>query len=157
MNQDNASDEYYMQIALHYAKQAFEEQEVPIGALIVSDKEEIIGYGSNKVERNKTQTAHAEMEALQKAALQKNNWRLENCRLYVTLEPCLMCMGALRLSRIKHVFFGAHSHLFGNHLDRDFFIPLYNKNISVIKGGINEEECAAILKKFFQNKRKKSE
>lgn len=157
MNQKDALGEHYMQIALMYAKQAFEEHEVPIGAIIVSETEEIIGYGYNKVEQNKTQTAHAEMEALQKAALQKNDWRLENCRLYVTLEPCLMCMGALRLSRIKHVFFGAHSHLFGNHLDRDFFIPLYNKNVSVIKGGINEQECATILKEFFQNKRKKSE
>ena len=146
-----------MQKALEYAQKAYQEQEVPIGAIVVSSEGIVLGCGYNKVEKRKTQTAHAEMEALQKAAIEKGDWRLENCLLYATLEPCSMCMGALRLSRIKTVVFGAYSNLFGCHLDRDSFVPLYNKDTPLLKGGVCQEECVSILKKFFTNKRNKSE
>lgn len=151
------TDDQYMEKALEYAQKAYDQQEVPIGALVVNNEGIIIGSGFNQVEKKKTQTAHAEMQAIQEASFQKGDWRLENCFLYVTLEPCAMCMGALRLSRVKGVIFGATSNLFGYHLDRDSFIPLYNKDKPFLKGGVCEQKSIDILKKFFANKRKKSE
>lgn len=149
-------DEWYMQQALLYAKQAADEGEVPIGAIIVDQEGDIIGIGYNQVEKRGTQTAHAEMLALQDAA-GKRGWRLENCLLYVTLEPCLMCNGAVRLSRLKGVVFGARSNLFGCHLDNDFFVPLYKKSMSFVKEGVCEQQCKEILKAFFKSRRKHGE
>ncbi len=147
-------DQQYMRIALDYARQAAREGEVPIGAVVVDPCGSIIGVGYNRVEQSITQTAHAEMIALAQAAQAYGDWRLENCLLYVTLEPCSMCSGAVRLSRLKGIVYGATSHLFGSHLDKDCFIPLYSNNAPFLKGGVCEKESVEILREFFQNKRK---
>ncbi len=150
---DRPSHEWYMQQALLYARRAAQEGEVPIGAVVVDETGAIIGTGYNQVEQKKTQIVHAEMLALQEAAMHKGDWRLENCFLYVTLEPCSMCNGAVRLSRLAGVVFGTRSNLFGCHLDRDSFVPLYNKDTSFFKEGVCEQECKDILKRFFKERR----
>jgi tRNA(adenine34) deaminase len=147
------SDEEYMHKALEYAQKAAEEGEVPIGALVVDSTGAIIGVGYNQVEQNHTQTAHAEMQALREAAVYRGDWRLENCFLYVTLEPCTMCNGAARLSRLEAIIFGAQSNLFGCHLDKDSFVPLYTSDTPFFKGGVCEKECIDILKMFFKRRR----
>ncbi len=151
------SDEAYMQKALECAKKAADEGEVPIGALVVDETGIVIGTGYNQVEQEHTQTAHAEMQALYEAAQNRGDWRLENCFLYVTLEPCTMCNGAARLSRLKAIIFGAQSNLFGCHLDRDSFVPLYTNDAPFFKGGVCEKECVDILKTFFKRRREQRE
>lgn len=146
-----------MQQALLQAEQAFLQDEVPIGALVVAPDGVILGVGFNTVEHNHTQTAHAELQALSQAAIAQKDWRLEGSTLFVTLEPCVMCVGAARLSRISRIVFGASSPLFGFRLDNDLGLWLYNKDSMIIQGGIEEEACSAVLKKFFQQKRKKGE
>lgn len=150
---ERLSHEWYMKQALLYARQAAAQGEVPIGAIVVDQQGQIIGTGYNQVEARKTQTVHAEMLALQEAAIHRGNWRLENCFLYVTLEPCSMCNGAVRLSRLAGVVFGTRSNLFGCHLDRDSFIPLYNNDTSFFKEGVCEQECKDLLKQFFKERR----
>jgi len=147
------SDEEYMCKALEHARQAAAENEVPIGAIVVDQHGQIIGAGYNQVEGCKTQTAHAEMRALYDAAQKLGDWRLENCTLYVTLEPCTMCSGAARLSRLEGVIYGTESNLFGCHLDRDSFVPLYSKGTPFLRGGVCQQECAEILKAFFKKRR----
>jgi len=148
------SHEFYMSQALEQAEKAYNLQEVPIGAVLVDASGNIIATGYNQVEHHHSQTAHAELITLQVASRHINDWRLSGCSLYVTLEPCLMCFGALRLSRIKAVYFGASSPLFGFHLDSNAFLSLYNKDTFFIRGGIQEQMCKNILKKFFDKKRK---
>ena len=106
------SHEYFMKKALDLAKQAFEENEVPIGAIIVS-KEKIIGKGYNQVEKLGDATAHAEMIAITSAADFLNSKYLKNCTLYVTVEPCVMCGGALKWSQIDKIVYGASEDKFG--------------------------------------------
>ncbi len=151
------SDEEYMKKALEYAQKAADEGEVPIGAIVVDEVGDIIGVGYNQVEQKHTQTAHAEMQALHQAGVNRGDWRLENCFLYVTLEPCTMCNGAARLSRLEAVIFGAQSNLFGCHLDKDSFVPLYTSDTPFFKGGVYEKECIAILKVFFKRIREQRE
>ena len=148
--------EQHMDKALEFAKKAYNQGEVPIGAVVVDVDGAIIGRGYNTVEQHHTQTAHAEMQALKEAAQIKKNWRLEGCTLYVTLEPCSMCFYATKLSRIKALYYGAPSPLFGFRLDKDCFLSLYNSDALFINGGIREEESKQILKQFFEKKRNKS-
>lgn len=145
--------EQYMDQALELAQYAFDKGEIPIGAIVVDQDGNCIGTGFNSVEKDKTQTAHAEIKALQKAAGYKKNWRLEGCTLYVTLEPCSMCFSAGRLSRLKAIYYGASSPIFGFHLDKDCFLSVYNNDALFCKGGIREKESRQILKQFFQKKR----
>jgi tRNA(adenine34) deaminase len=91
--------------------------------------------------------------AINKACKKLNDWRLNGCTIYITLEPCMMCMGLIYLSRIETVVFGAYSHLFGYQLDKQGQISIYNKNIA-IKEGILAEQSAELLKEFFKQKRK---
>lgn len=150
-------DQEYMHKALEYAQKAADEGEVPIGAVVVDKDGQILGVGYNQVEKNHTQTAHAEIQALREAAQNRGDWRLENCVLYVTLEPCAMCNGAVRLSRLEGVIFGAQSNLFGCHLDKDSFVPLYSKDTPFFRGGVCEKECVDILKIFFKKRREQHE
>lgn len=145
----------YMDQALLQAQKAFDAGEVPIGAVVIDAQGTCIGVGYNAVERNKTQIAHAEMQALQEAARHLGNWRLSGCVLYVTLEPCSMCYAAAKLSRLDGIYYGAPSPLFGFHLDKDCFLPLYNSDLLFVKGGIKEEESKKLLKQFFERKRSK--
>jgi tRNA(adenine34) deaminase len=153
----NKNHEQYMDQALKLAQKAFEAGEVPIGAVIVDKEGNIVGSGFNTVEQDFTQTSHAELKALQQATRYKKNWRLEDCTLYVTLEPCTMCFSASKLSRIKALYYGASSPLFGFHLDKDCFLSLYNNDALFIQGGIREHESKQILKQFFQKKRSKGD
>lgn len=146
-----------MQQALEQARHAFEDDEVPIGAVVVDAQGTIIGVGSNTAEHDCTQTSHAELKALRQAGERTKDWRLEGATLFVTLEPCVMCVGAARLSRIGRIVFGADSPLFGFRLDNDLGLWLYNKDSMVIQGGVEHEACSLILKEFFQQKRKKGE
>lgn len=149
--------ETYMDEALELAQKAYAQEEIPIGAVVVDSSGTIIGRGYNTVEQDATQTAHAEIQALKKAAQKKGNWRLEDCTLYVTLEPCSMCFFATKLSRIKSIYYGASSPLFGFRLDKDCFLSVYNNDALFVQGGIKEQESKKILKQFFQKKRNQSE
>ena len=144
-----------MEHALAQARMAFECDEVPIGAIVVSPERTIIGRGYNKVEGQGCQIAHAEMRAIQKACRNVGDWRLDGHWVYVTLEPCSMCMSFMKLSRVAGVVYGAESPFFGYHLDKDAGLRVYNKNTVQIVGGICAEESVSLLKRFFQNKRKK--
>ena len=147
--------EFYMSEALKEAKRAFEEDEVPVGAVIVHQGR-IISRGYNQIERLKDPTAHAEMIALTSATNFLGSKWLNESTLYVTIEPCSMCAGALVLARVKHVYYGAKDPKTGacgsvvniiNH-------KKLNHRISA-KGGILGEECGALLKEFFKRKRGK--
>ena len=147
--------ENYMKIALNQAQIAYEQNEIPIGAVVVF-QEKIIGKGYNQIEQLQDATAHAEIIAITSAENTIGNWRLKECDLYVTLEPCIMCAGAIVNSRIRNVFFGAYDEKFGGcsslyNLCND---PRLNHNCGV-KGGIMEVDCNWILNEFFQKVRNK--
>ena len=143
----------YMKKALAQAQKALAKSEVPIGAIVVGHDGKILARGYNQVHEKHQQIYHAEMTAISKASKKIGDWRLNDCTLYVTLEPCMMCMGLVRLSRLKRVVFGARSHLFGYQLDKEGEISLYNLDIE-IQEGILAEDAAQILKKFLKQKRK---
>jgi len=145
----------YMQEALREAKEAFKDDEVPVGAVIVN-KDRIIARGYNQVERLKDPTAHAEMIALTSATNFLGTKWLNGSTLYVTIEPCSMCAGALVLARIESIYFGAKDPKTGA---CGSVINIANNNKLnhriKISGGILEEECSLLLKDFFKKKRKK--
>lgn len=155
MKKNNIDDTYFMQLALHEAQKAFAKDEVPVGALLVDESGVILGRGYNLVEKRHQQTAHAEVIAINKACKKIEDWRLLNCTLYVTLEPCSMCMSLIRLSRIKRVVYGASSPLFGYALDNKQNDQVYNKNVQIITKGVLGQESSQLLKKFFKLKREK--
>ena len=147
-------DILYMQEALKLAKIAVDEGEVPVGAVVVCDGE-IVGRGRNRRETDKNALAHAEIEAINEACKALGGWRLWKCDLYVTLEPCPMCTGAIINSRIKRLVFGAPDHKAGScgSVVNLFDLP-YNHKPEVISG-VCEQECSEILTNFFRNLRKK--
>ena len=143
----------FMKIALKEAEKAYEKGEVPIGAVIVLDGK-IIAKARNKRNESKNATHHAEILAINKACKKLNDWRLENSEMYVTLEPCSMCAGAISNARIKKVYFGAYERKSGAVLSN--FRILFSTGLNhtaEVKGGILEEECSNLLKNFFKNKR----
>jgi tRNA(adenine34) deaminase len=150
-------DQFFMQEALLQASNAAEINEVPIGAIVVNAQGEIVGRGYNSVERDSTQRSHAECMAIQEASKKLGDWRLQGHWLYVTLEPCSMCMGLIKLSRLSGVVYGAASPLFGFRLDNQEDLWVYKKDAFLILEGVKKEESAALLKSFFQKKRKKDE
>jgi tRNA(adenine34) deaminase len=144
----------HMEIALEEARLAEQEDEVPVGALIVSAKEGIIARAHNQRELLKDPTAHAEMIAITQAAQFLQSWRLENCILYVTLEPCPMCAGAIVQSRIPWVVYGCMDPKAGacHSLFNLLNDPRLNHRSRVVTG-VLENECSSILSEFFQKKR----
>lgn len=150
-------DQFFMQEALIEAQHAAEINEVPIGAVVVNAHGEVVGRGYNSVERDCTQRAHAESLAIQEASKNVGDWRLNGHWLYVTLEPCSMCMGLIKLSRLEGVVYGAASPLFGFRLDNQEDLWVYKKDAFLIIEGVKKEESAALLKNFFHQKRKKRE
>ncbi len=144
------SDEQYMKVALVEAQKAFDKEEVPIGAILVM-KDTIIAKGYNQVELLNDSTAHAEILALTSAYQHLGSKYLPEATLYVTIEPCLMCCGALYWSKISRVVFGAHDEKNGYRRSTGNNNPFHPK--TVITGGILEEECASLMKKFFQKLR----
>ena len=146
--------EYYMSLALKEAQKALLEDETPIGCVIVKD-DKVIARGHNKREIKNLVTSHAEVEAITKANKKLKSWRLVDCDLYVTVEPCIMCGGAIIQSRIRNVYYGAKDlkgGAFGSSIN---ILDANNINHRPnIIGGILEEECAIIIKNYFKNKRK---
>ena len=150
------TDEYYMLKALDLAKQAASADEVPVGAVVVDTEGTIIGCGSNQVEAKKVQTAHAEFAAIEQAATVVGDWRLDGCSIYVTLEPCRMCMGLIQLSRLNRVIYAVESPRFGYRLDNSAISSVYKKDVQIEKG-ICADKAQHILQQFFQQKRKKKD
>ena len=145
----------FMKEALKEAKKAYDKEEIPVGAVIVRD-DKIIARGHNIKELKKDTTKHAEIIAIQKASKKMDAWRLEGCTLYVTLEPCAMCAGALIQSRIKKVVIGTIDKKTGACGSVLNLLEDYKFNHQVeIETGIMETECREILQQFFKELRKK--
>jgi len=141
-------DEYFMRIALQEAEKAFEAEEIPIGAIVVC-KGRIVGRGYNLTEQLNDVTAHAEMQAFTAASQTLGGKYLKECTLYVTIEPCVMCAGAAYWTQIGRLVFGAREEKRG--------FTTKSSNLlhpkTVMESGVLAEECAALMKRFFQDKR----
>lgn len=148
-------DEKYMREAIKQAKKAYAIGEVPIGCVIVYDGK-IIGRGYNRRTIDKNTLAHAELQAIKKASKKMDDWRLDDCTMYVTLEPCQMCSGAIIQARIKRVVVGCMNPKAGcagsilNLLD----VPEFNHQAELTTG-VLEEECSEMMKQFFRELREK--
>lgn len=146
-----------MREALKEAKKAAELGEVPIGAVVVKDGT-IVGRGHNKTETQKDPTAHAEMEAIREAAKTLGGWRLLNCDMYVTTEPCSMCAGAIVWSRIENLYIGTMDPKAGACGSVFNIVQEKKLNHNVrVETGILQDECSEILKDFFRNLRRTKE
>jgi tRNA(adenine34) deaminase len=152
---DAAYDNHWMKEALAEARKALEADEVPIGAVIVSE-DRVLGRGHNRIETLKDATAHAEIIAIGAASEALGDWRLEGSTLYVTVEPCMMCLGAIFLSRISRLVFGTYDKRSGacggvlelgrlKYMDREL----------TIEGNVLEDDCRALLQEFFVRVRQK--
>lgn len=144
----------FMEKALSLARKAYTEGEVPVGAVVVKDGK-IIARGYNRREGAKDGTAHAELIAIQKACKKLGGWRLIGCTLYVTLEPCIMCAGAIVNSRVERVVIGTHDPKAGamGSITDVTLLPVNHK--PEIEYGVMEKECSGLLKDFFRELRKK--
>ena len=145
-------DEFFMGKALAEAEKSLEKKEVPVGAVLVSGNK-ILGRGYNEPILRNDPTAHAEITAIRKACLKKKNYRLPDCELFVTLEPCAMCLSALVHARVKRLVFGAYDPKAGA-VESMMKFPFEKTNHRIeIRGGVLADECGKILKDFFQKKR----
>ncbi len=142
------SDEYFMRKALDEAQMALEEDEIPIGAVVVYENK-IIGRGHNQTEKLTDVTAHAEMIAITAASSYLNAKFMEECTLYVTIEPCLMCFGAIQWARFRRIVYGAAEPKFGYSQKVNISVP----DKVEINQGILHSECAEMMKQFFRAKR----
>lgn len=146
--------EKYMRLALKEAKKAELIDEVPIGCVIVKD-DKIISRGYNKRENNHDVTGHAEIEAIRKASRKLGDWQLIDCDLYVTIEPCIMCTGAIIQSRIRNIYYGSEDPKGGGLVSSLKIKEVTGLNhMPNIIGGILKDECSNIVKQYFANKRK---
>ena len=151
---NEAEDLQFMRMALELAENAADTGEIPVGAIITREGR-VIGRGANCRESGKDPTLHAEIVAMREAARESGGWRLEGCTLYVTLEPCPMCAGALILARISRLVFGCRDPKAGA-CGSLYDIPKdsrFNHNV-LVENGILREECARILRDFFRARRK---
>lgn len=150
------TDEQYMREALVLAKEAAAEGEVPVGALVVRDSDgAVVGRGRNRREAARHALCHAEIEAIDEACKTLGGWRLSGCTLYVTLEPCPMCAGAIINARLDRVVFGTHDPKAGSCGSMvDLFALPYNHRPQC-DSGVCQEDCAAVLREFFKKLRKK--
>lgn len=144
----------FMEEALRLAKQSFDEGEVPVGAVIVKDGV-VVGRGRNMRENGKNALLHAEICAINEACGNLGGWRLWQCEMYVTLEPCPMCAGAVINSRLKKVTFGAYDKKAGSFGSVADFNSLPYNHKPEIEGGVDEKECSQLLSLFFEELRKK--
>lgn len=155
MKTKDSREEKYMRAAIREAKKAYALEEVPIGCVIVY-KDKIIARGYNRRNTDKNTIAHAEMTAIKKASKKLGDWRLEGCTMYVTLEPCQMCAGAIVQARLDEVVIASMNPKAGcagsvlNILE----VPAFNHQVKITKG-ILEEECSAMLSTFFRELREK--
>jgi len=153
---DPPNDEHFIREALRQAQKAFEASEVPVGAVVVREGK-IIGRAHNQVELLKDATAHAEMLALTQAEAAAGDWRLTDCDLYVTKEPCAMCAGALVHTRVRRVIFGCADPAAGaaGSVINLLQMPTLNHRCD-IAAGVLQDECAGILQSFFRERRNSS-
>lgn len=150
----NEKDKEYMDLAISMAKEAAEDGEVPVGAVLVFDGK-VVGVGRNRREKQKNALCHAEMEAINNACQNLSGWRLHKGELYVTLEPCPMCAGAALSARVKRIVYGAYdktSGALGSVVNLNEHYPLHKAEI---ERGFMEKECADMLSDFFKDLRKK--
>ena len=147
------NDKYYMELALKEAKKSLKYDDVPIGAVIVKNNK-IISKAHNMKEKTKIATKHAEIVAIEKACKKMKTWYLTDCTLYVTVEPCLMCCGAIIQSRIKKIVYATKNEKFG-YIESVENVLQKNKNNHYVevKKGIYENESIKLMKEFFQKKR----
>ena len=144
-----------METALSLAREAGDRGEVPVGCVIADPSGRIIGRGRNRREKDRSALAHAEIEAIAEACRETGNWRLDGCSIYVTLEPCPMCAGAILNARISRLFFGARDPVTGS---CGSVINLFMENYGFspeIRGGVLEDECSEILTDFFRELRER--
>ena len=149
----DVDDSYYMRLAIKQAKLAAEANEVPVGAVIIKNGQ-LVASAGNMRERQQDATAHAELIAVRQACQELNTWRLSGCTLYVTLEPCPMCAGALVMSRLYRLVYGCADPRAGA-VESIFNVanhPALNHRLKVT-AGLHEEECQELLRAFFQKKR----
>lgn len=147
---------FFMQQALKEAEKAAANEEVPIGAVVVNAEKEIIGRGFNRRELDGNALHHAELVAIEEANRAVGNWRLLDCALFVTIEPCVMCAGAIGLARLPEVYFGATNPKFG--AVKSLYQILEDERLNhrvQVESGILEEETAQIMQAFFKSRRKK--
>ena len=149
---DNCKTEFYMRKAIELAKEAYDDDEVPVGAVIVRN-DEIVATGRNRREKQKNALLHAEIDAINNACKALGGWRLWNCEMYVTLEPCPMCAGAIINAHIPKVYFGAYDFKNGSckTIVNLFELPYGFK--PECTGGVLEAECSQLLKSFFKRLR----
>ncbi len=148
-------DEKFMLLAIKEAEKSAALDEVPVGAVVVKDGK-VIAKGHNLREKTKDPTSHAEIVAIRKACKKLGSWRLEDCTMYVTIEPCSMCAGTLLWTRIKKIVYGAKD-LKGGAIESSFRL-FESKTINhhpELVGGVLEEKCSIIMSSFFKNKRQK--
>ncbi|MCL2247981.1 MAG: nucleoside deaminase [Oscillospiraceae bacterium] len=145
--------EHYMKIAMKLAEEAAKDGETPVGAVIIDQNGQVLGTGRNRREKENSATAHAEIEAIEEVGKQLKDWRLSGFTIYVTLEPCPMCAGAIIMSRMNSLYYGAKDELTGScgSVINLFMEPYGTK--TKVTGGILEKECSALLKAFFKNLR----
>ena len=145
-------DRYFMEQALALAREAAADGEVPVGCVIVRG-DEIVGRGRNRREQDKTALAHAEIEAISEACRVLGGWRLWECTLYVTLEPCPMCAGAILSARIPRVVYGASDSKFGAVRSVCSLFDMRFNHHPTVESGILEDEAVALMTEFFRNLR----
>ena len=145
-------DKKFMERAIELAKTAAKAGEIPVGAVVVQGGERIIGEGVNTREGENCALGHAEVNAIAAACKHKNDWRLDDCDIYVTLEPCVMCAGAILNARIKNVIFGAYDFTAGAMGSAQNVVG--ENSTTTIYSGICEQECTELIKDFFDNLRK---
>ena len=144
----------FMKLAIKEAQKALSKDEVPIGAVIVVDGK-VVARAHNLMEKTQVATAHAEILAINKACKKLKSWRLDGAELYVTMEPCAMCAGAIANARIKKVYFGAYETKSGGAVSKFSILSDSGLNHKTdFEGGIMEETCANLIKKYFKDKRK---
>lgn len=149
-------DQFYMMLAIKEAKHAESIDEVPVGAVIVDKNDRVIGQGFNNPISSNDPTCHAEINAIRMAAENSNNYRLPDTTLYVTIEPCIMCMGAIIHSRIKRIVFGASDPKWGAVCSLYQMADDHRLNHTPeITSGVCEEQTRNLMKRFFRNKRSK--
>ena len=147
-------NEKFMKAALRQAKKAEKAEEVPIGCVIVLD-DKIIAKAYNMRQTKRLATAHAEILAIEKACRKIKDWRLDGMEMYVTLEPCAMCAGAIANSRIKKVWFGAYEQKGGGVVSKFNILSESGLNhVTDFEGGLLEDECSSLIKEFFRARRK---
>jgi len=145
--------EYYMSIALQLAQEAGADGEAPVGCVVVDANGAVIGRGRNRREKSKSALAHAELEAIEDACNTLGDWRLSGCSLYVTLEPCPMCAGAVIMSRLDKLFYGAKDEITGSCGSViNLFMEQYGQSTQVT-GGILADKCGELLSDFFRKLR----